>query len=660
VYAKTYTGNVGNFGPNIGDPFVATGNASFVLSAAGGLTYNGATKLVTSMCLEDSPTTGAPLYIEMQPSDHVDFFTDSGFTGSFANGASFDVVRGGSCTTTCGSGGGGTTPTVTGLSTNTGPVGTTVTITGTNLGLGFPPAPIVKFGTTAVTTPLTFNGQTSVSFTVPAGLAVGAHILTIGGMSGTPVTVGTFTVTPPSPWPAPTGIVMRGSVPADNIVELIIQGGGRAISALVYENASYNVYRSTVDGFTIGAGNKINTSLVPNRIYRDTTALASTQYFYKATAVYADGESVASPQFSVMTNAALVNRFTPATQIPGARKNHTATLLSDGKVLVTGGYGPGGWFSGISGGAWNGELDSAVIFNPAANTWAAAGATGKMSAGRSSHTATLLNDGKVLVVGGTATGNGSQTAELYDPITNTWVAAGTLPNGASRHTATKLVDGRVLVAGGRGLGTNSIADVQIYDPATNTWLAATPMINPRSSHTATLLQDGKILVIGGTTDGGATYTSTAELYDPVTSNWSAANSMTTGRMAHSATLLQNGKVLVTHGFPNVVATELYDPTTNTWGVAVNASSARDFGLSSLNGGSSTLLGDGNVLFIGGNQSIFAELYQPTANLYSGASSMTAPRNGHTATLLQDGKVIVIGGYGVDQNTTINANVDLYQ
>ncbi|NOT82295.1 MAG: hypothetical protein HOP01_06210, partial [Gallionella sp.] len=192
VYAKTYNGSVGNFGPNIGDPFVATGPAAFVLSTAGGLTYNGATKLVTSMCLENTPTTGAPLYVVMQPSDHVDFFTDGGFTGVLAP----NVVKGGSCLTTCGAGGtGGTTPTVTGFSPNTGAVGTTVTITGTNLGLGFPPAPIVKFGATAVTTALTFNGQTSISFAVPAGLAAGAHAMTIGGATGTPITVGTFTVT---------------------------------------------------------------------------------------------------------------------------------------------------------------------------------------------------------------------------------------------------------------------------------------------------------------------------------------------------------------------------------------------------------------------------------------------------------------------------------
>ena len=189
VYAKTYNGSVGNFGPNIGDPFVATGPAAFVLSAAGGLTYNGATKLVTSMCLENTPTTGAPLYVEMQPSDSVDFFADGGFTGVLAP----NVVKGGSCLTTCGAG--GTTPAVTGFSPATGAAGTTVSITGTNLGR-FIPAPLVKFGTTNAGGPYTNVTNTNVTFTVPAGLAAGTHTITVSNFDGTnAITVGTFTVT---------------------------------------------------------------------------------------------------------------------------------------------------------------------------------------------------------------------------------------------------------------------------------------------------------------------------------------------------------------------------------------------------------------------------------------------------------------------------------
>jgi hypothetical protein len=195
AYAKTYSGNVGNFGPNIGDAFVSAGNASFVLDAAGGLTYNGATYQVTSMCLENTPTTGAPLYIEMQSSDHVDFFADGGFTGVLTSGASSNVVRGGSCTTTCGTGTGTTTPTVTSFAPNTGAVGTSVSITGTNLGR-LTPAPLVKFGTTNAGGPYSNVTATNVTFTVPAGLAVGEHAITVSNFDGSGIiAVGTFNVT---------------------------------------------------------------------------------------------------------------------------------------------------------------------------------------------------------------------------------------------------------------------------------------------------------------------------------------------------------------------------------------------------------------------------------------------------------------------------------
>lgn len=193
LYAKTYNGSIGNFGPNIGDPFVATGSASFVLSAAGGLTYNGATKLVTSMCLENTPTTGAPLYVEMQPSDHVDFFTDGGFTGILTP----NVVRGGSCTTTCGSGGtGGATPTIASFTPAIGAVGAAVTITGTNLTavtevLFTGPSPSTAFVNGVIGT----KNATSIATTIPASLAAGSYIVSVVHPGGKVSATSVLTVT---------------------------------------------------------------------------------------------------------------------------------------------------------------------------------------------------------------------------------------------------------------------------------------------------------------------------------------------------------------------------------------------------------------------------------------------------------------------------------
>ncbi len=319
VYAKTYTGNVGNFGPNIGDPFVASGSAAFILSTAGGLTYNGATKLITSMCLENTPTTGAPLYIEMQPSDHVDFFTDSGFTGSFANGANFDVVRGGSCTTTCGSGGGGTTPTVTGLSTNTGPVGTTVTITGTNLVLGFPPAPTVKFGTTNAGGPYTNVSNTGITFTVPTGLAAGTYTVTIGGMSGTPLTVGTFTVTAPVSAVPAVPVGLTATAVSSSQVDLSWTAAANA--------TGYNIYRANAAYVATSLANKITATPITGTTYNDTGLTAGTTYFYRVAAVNTSAalQSMGSVEVSATTSAAV-----PATpvgiQMGGSRQGVAVNL----------------------------------------------------------------------------------------------------------------------------------------------------------------------------------------------------------------------------------------------------------------------------------------------------------------------------------------------
>ena len=117
-----------------------------------------------------------------------------------------------------------------------------------------------------------------------------------------------------------------------------------------------------------------------------------------------------------------------------------------------------------------------------------------MSTPRRNHTATLLDDGRVLVTGG---GFGVASAELYDPGTNTWSAAPSMSVIRGVHTATLLSDGRVLVTGGDTGIDDHMESAQLYDPATNTWSAAPSLNRYRISHTATLLSDGAVLVTGG-------------------------------------------------------------------------------------------------------------------------------------------------------------------
>jgi hypothetical protein len=176
--------------------------------------------------------------------------------------------------------------------------------------------------------------------------------------------------------------------------------------------------------------------------------------------------------------------------------------------------------------------------------------TGSLGAGRYLHTATLLPNGKVLVAGG-RTGFPSGTilasAEIYDPANGSWTTTASLGIARWIHTATLLQNGKVLVAGGEG-NSGYLASAELYDPASGTWTATASLAHARYSHTATLLPNGTVLVVGGS-GGGGSILGSAELYDPASGIWTATGSLHAPRGAHTATLLQNaGKVLVAGGF----------------------------------------------------------------------------------------------------------------
>src|SRR5713101_3461485 len=122
--------------------------------------------------------------------------------------------------------------------------------------------------------------------------------------------------------------------------------------------------------------------------------------------------------------------------------------------------------------------------------------TGSLNTARDSHTATLLNSGKVLVAGG-YNGGYLTSAELYDPVAGTWTATGSLNTARTNHTATLLNSGKVLVAGGYNSTSGSLTSAELYDPAAGTWTATGSLNNGRYAHTATLLSNGKVLVAGG-------------------------------------------------------------------------------------------------------------------------------------------------------------------
>ncbi len=249
-----------------------------------------------------------------------------------------------------------------------------------------------------------------------------------------------------------------------------------------------------------------------------------------------------------------VGLFTLTGSMAAARGGHTATLLPSGKVLVTGGgddaLGDFPFYGTAS--------TSAELFDPATGVFSP---TGSMAEQRIGHTATLLADGKVLIVGGSViyAPTPATLAEIYDPATGVFSSAGHTVTAHSGHTATSLVDGKVLIAGGieyqvNGEYTASSA-AETYEPTTGSFLPAAPMGVGRYSHTATLQPDGTVLTAGGGT-------STAELYAPASRSFSTTGGMETERHEHTATLLPNGETLVsgsvTNSFPPALAsTELF-------------------------------------------------------------------------------------------------------
>jgi WD40 repeat protein len=375
------------------------------------------------------------------------------------------------------------------------------------------------------------------------------------------------------------------------------------------------------------------------------TAPTATGFYHVVATSIADPSKSASALITVTTSSGF---FNSVGDLQHARVYHTATRLPNGKVLVAGGAEKKPLvFSGLA---------SAEIFDPTTGLFTA---TSNLGSPRFAHTATLLPDGKVLVTGGfgvsSLDGEGDpippptlDSAEIYDPATGTFTPTDKMNSVRAGHTATLLPNGKVLIVGGAG------ATAEIYDPATGSMEMA------RAYHTASLLTDGNVLIAGGS-DATAPLIS-AEIYNTTTGSFAPTANMRTLRMSHTATRLPDGRVLVVGGYDgtSVTATaEIYDSSTGSFTPMANMGMAREVHTATmLPDGTVLIAGGWGVTLVLES----AEIYDPVVASFAPTGNMVAPRTGHTATLLEDGRVLVVGGGNSLTSTPIHpiSSAEIYE
>jgi hypothetical protein len=326
-----------------------------------------------------------------------------------------------------------------------------------------------------------------------------------------------------------------------------------------------------------------------------------------------------------------------------ARVGHTATLLSNGQVLIVGGYDPS-----------TGLISDAELYDPASQVFIDLGNT---NSPRFHHAATLLQSGQVLLTGGETdpTPSGAyNTAEIFNPMTWTFSpVSANMTSGREGHTATLLNDGTVLITGGDLPGTGSLGTAEIYNPSSGAFTASSAaMTSPRIFHVATLLNGGKVLLSGGANDSGgaSVILNTAELYDPVTQTFTAtAGNMSTVREHQTATLLNDGTVLEdggTDGTNVFNSVEIYTASQLSGLTSISISPASP----SVPLGSQELL-TATGTFSGGTQVLSSVLWSSSSAAVSAVSNDTSD-SGYVTTVAQGTATITATAGGISGSTTV--------
>lgn len=349
--------------------------------------------------------------------------------------------------------------------------------------------------------------------------------------------------------------------------------------------------------------------------------------------------------------------YTPTASLTVPRHGHQATRLKDGNVLVTGGFSPG-----------VGQLASAELYNWMAGTWSLLPA--QMSSRRQDHTATLTNYGNVLLIGGFG---GTQsfsiildTIEMFTLTSSTFSAIiHRMQTPRMGHTATMQENGVILVAGGSDIN-GPVNQAETYDPSHPPFNPVGNMTTPRAQHTATLLPGVGVLLTGGA--GPLNYHGSANVIQASAeifagTSFYSSGSMASARAGHAAVHLGNGQVLICGGSdpagPGPLASaEIYSQAVPGFQPAGNMAIAR----TNL---AAVATGDGGVFVCGGTSTVASggevassELFDPLFRLSK--SLLPQARERFTATRLGTANAIVIGGRNYTGQPTSLAPVLLYQ
>ena len=325
-------------------------------------------------------------------------------------------------------------------------------------------------------------------------------------------------------------------------------------------------------------------------------------------------------------------QYNPNVNMVFERELHQMSLLPNNKVLITGGnvsYNPTDIYQIYD------SITNTCDYNP----------NNKLPNSLIYHTTTTLNNSNVLIVGGNTTNDIVQSnCYLFNstPNANIIQPTGSLNIPRKNHTAILLPNGNVMVMG--GFNTNILNSCEIYNVNNGTWTIINPMNSYRFDHRVVLLNNNKILVVGGF--DGNSYSNTTEIYDIASGTWSSGpnfgNSNESGAVNHSCTLLANGDVLITGGQNydyNVIHNQcyLYNPTQNL----IKSVTPMNYQRASH---TATLLDDGKVLIVGGdNQAITCELFDPNTETWTMFDSLNVFRINHTTIKLPNGDILVLGG-----------------